>query len=70
MARKDQKCDQCEEIGQLGPQIRAYAFATAKGKNVVRFLHASDGGRDCYVRYEGRYLKWLEEQKTKAAGNG
>src|SRR5688572_12711427 len=65
---KEQVCDQCGEKGLLGPDIRAYSFATAGGKNVVRFLHASDGGRDCYCRYNSRYRAWLAEQRSRAAG--
>lgn len=65
----EQKCDQCGEKGLLGPDIRAYSFATPSGKkNVVRFLHASDGGRDCYARYHARYRAFMDERRSGAGG--
>lgn len=67
---KDEKCDHCQEPGPLGREIRAYSFSTPKGKNVVRFLHASDGGRPCYAQYKLRYDAWMSEQNSKAASNG
>lgn len=66
----DEKCDQCQETGRLGPEIRAYRFTTAKGKSVVRYLHASDGGKPCYYQYDERYKKWLAEERAKAVSNG
>lgn len=66
----EEACDHCKEKGRLGPEIRAYSFATPKGKNVVRFLHASDGGRTCYAEYDTKYRAWLAEQRAKAVSNG
>lgn len=63
----DERCDHCKEVGRLGPDIRAYKFATPKGKNVVRFLHASDGGRSCYQEFDAKYRAWLAEQQAKVA---
>jgi len=63
----DEKCDWCKERGRLGPEIRAYKFATPKGKSVVRFLHASDGGRPCYQEFDTKYRTWLAEQQAKVA---
>lgn len=66
----DEKCDQCEERGRLGPEIRAYKFRTPKGGSVVRYLHASDGGRTCYEKYKARVEAFLAEQKAKAVSSG
>jgi hypothetical protein len=63
-------CDQCQEKGRLGPELRAYSFATPKGKNVVRILHASDGGKRCYYDFKARYDAYMAEQKAKAVSNG
>lgn len=66
----DEKCDYCQERARLGPEIRAYRFATPKGGSVVRFLHASDGGRECYARYDEKYRAYMAEQRAKVASNG
>lgn len=66
----EEACDQCKEKGRLGPEIRAYRFVTLKGTSVVRFLHASDGGKPCYQDYDAKYRKWIAEQRAKVATNG
>jgi hypothetical protein len=70
VSHKQETCDYCQEPGQLGPEIRAYSFAAPKGNNVVRFLHASDGGKPCYIRFESKYLAYMAEQRAKKAANG
>jgi hypothetical protein len=63
----EETCDFCQEKGRLGMAIRAYSFAAPSGKGVIRFLHASDGDRDCYRRFNDRYRNWMAEQKGKAS---
>lgn len=66
---RDRACDHCKERGLLGMDIRAYSFATPKGNNVVRFLHASDGGRACYQEFDAKYKAWMTEQREKVASS-
>lgn len=67
---KSDHCDQCKEIGKLGPELRAYQFVKPDGSSYVALLHASDGGRDCYVKYDARYRAKFAAAKAKAAANG
>lgn len=66
---KNDRCDQCKELGLLGPEIRAYSFVKPNGDRYVALLHASDGGRDCYAKYDARYRAKFAAARAKAASN-
>lgn len=54
----------------LGPELRAYVFVKPDGTRYVALLHASDGGRDCYSKYDARYRERLEAVKAEVTSNG
>lgn len=64
------RCDQCKQNGQLGPEIRAYSFVKPNGDRYVALLHASDGAKDCYALYDARYRAKFAAAKAKATANG
>lgn len=66
----EEQCDQCQEKGVLGRDIRAYRFVTLKGTPVVRYLHPTGDGKRCFHLFEEKYNAWIAEQKAKGAGNG
>jgi hypothetical protein len=62
-----EKCDYCQQEGELGGEIRAYSFDTPGGKKrVVRFLHGIDSGKECSDRYHDKYRTFMREQRAKA----
>lgn len=61
-------CAQCKENGRLGPEIRAYSFVKPNGASYTVFLHASDGGKDCYSKYDARYRAKFAKAKEAASG--
>lgn len=65
---KSDRCDQCKEVGKLGPELRAYSFVKPNGESYVALLHASDGGRDCYTKYDARYRAKFAKAKEAASG--
>lgn len=67
---RNDRCDQCKESGQLGPEIRAYSFVKPNGERYVALLHASDGGRTCYADYDARYRAKFAAARAKEASNG
>jgi hypothetical protein len=60
----EEKCDQCQESGVLGREIRAYRFATPSGAEVIRYLHPNDGERRCYHEYEAKYRAHMAKRKA------